>query len=343
MRVCFLAQQSVSIVSGGPLIQLRETARYLPEFGVEVEYFDQWSPFPRDRYDLVHIFGANFMSYDIALRFRQFGVPYIVSPIFFTAHSSAFVRRTRHLADLGKGFFKGIWTDYGFSAEVCRGAHGVLPNTTDEAELIENGFEIDSAKIAVVPNGVDPRFRDADPSLFESTYGVRDFVLNVGHVGSTRKNVLGLIKAMAGVERPLVIIGKIQHGTYADECLKEAKQNPRVTIIDGLPNDSPLLASAYAACDVFALPSLFETPGIAALEAAMAGAKIVITPHGGTRDYFGSDATYVEPGSVSDIARGITQALSASRPDGLAERIEQQFSWRSVAERTAEAYRRFLD
>ncbi len=35
-----------------------------------------------------------------------------------------------------------------------------------------------------------------------------------------------------------------------------------------LDHDDPLLASAYAAARVFALPSWFETPGLAALEAA---------------------------------------------------------------------------
>ena len=38
-------------------------------------------------------------------------------------------------------------------------------------------------------------------------------------------------------------------------------------------HDDPLLASAYAAARVFALPSWFETPGLAALEAALAGRR----------------------------------------------------------------------
>ena len=38
-----------------------------------------------------------------------------------------------------------------------------------------------------------------------------------------------------------------------------------------LDHHDPLLASAYAAARVFALPSWFETPGLAALEAALAG------------------------------------------------------------------------
>ena len=36
----------------------------------------------------------------------------------------------------------------------------------------------------------------------------------------------------------------------------------------------PLLALAYSACSVFALPSTLETPGLAALEAAAAGAPL---------------------------------------------------------------------
>ena len=47
------------------------------------------------------------------------------------------------------------------------------------------------------------------------------------------------------------------------------------------------LASAYAAARVFALPSWFETPGLAALEAGLAGCAVAITPYGSTRDYFG--------------------------------------------------------
>lgn len=343
MKVCFLAQQSVGMVAGGPLIQLRETARYLPDQGVEVGFFDQWSEFPRGEYDLVHIFGANFMSYDIAMRFRQFGIPYVVSSIFYTMHSPAFVRYTSRIADLAGKFFRGIRTDYGFTGEVCRSARIVLPNTHAEAGIVERGFGVPGSQIQVVPNGVNERFSDADPDLFTGQYGVKEFVLNVGHIGSKRKNVLNLIRAMKEVDAPLVLIGKIQDGPYARQCVEEAGQNPRVTIIDGLPNNSPLLASAYAACRVFALPSFFETPGIAALEAALAGASIAITPHGGTRDYFGEDAHYVDPRSPSSIAGGIRNGLAQAAPPALRERVAREFTWQRVAEKTAAAYRTALD
>ena len=44
-----------------------------------------------------------------------------------------------------------------------------------------------------------------------------------------------------------------------------------VSWLGRLDHHDPLLASAYAAARVFALPSWFETPGLAALEAGPGG------------------------------------------------------------------------
>lgn len=335
-----IAQQTVSMVEGGPLTQLRETARHLPACGYEVSYFDQWERFDPERYDVVHVFGANFMTYDTVRRLTHFGVPYVVSPIFFTRRSPRVIRLIRRASGLLAGRFGGVRTDYDFTAEICRGARFVLPNTSDEARLIAEGMGVPEERIEVVPNGVDTRFAEATPDLFEREYGVRDFVLNVGHIGSGRKNVLRLIESMEGVDADLVLIGKIHRGRYAEACLRAAGRNGRVRIIEGLANDSPLLASAYAACRVFALPSLFETPGIAALEAAVAGAAVVITPHGGTRDYFADRATYVDPTSVDSIRRGIHTALAKGPATDLADHVAGEFAWERVAERTAGVYGR---
>ena len=333
-----ISQQSVSMVEGGPLTQLRETARHLPAYGWEVEYFDQWKRFDPERYDAVHIFGASFLTYDTARRLVHFGVPYVVSPIFFSNRSPRMIRMVRRASRLITRRLGVVRTDYDFTAEVCRDARFVLPNTSDEGRLIREGLGVAPERIRVIPNGVDPRFAEASPDLFEREYGLKDFVLNVGHIGSGRKNVLRLMQAMRGVDADLVVIGKIHQGSYADACMREAATNPRIHIIEGLPNDSPMLASAYAACRVFALPSIFETPGIAALEAAVAGAGIVITPYGGTRDYFAEDAVYVEPESTESIRSGLLRALAQGQPTGLGKRIAEQYAWKRVAEMTAEIY-----
>jgi glycosyltransferase involved in cell wall biosynthesis len=104
-----------------------------------------------------------------------------------------------------------------------------------------------------------------------------------------------------------------------------------------------MLASAYAACTVFVLPSMFETPGIAALEAGLAGAKIVITPHGGTREYFGEMADYVDPTSIDSIRNGIRTALQRPKTANLKDHIMREFLWQSVAAKTAAIYRKTLE
>jgi len=185
----------------------------------------------------------------------------------------------------------------------------VTPNTTEEGKLFIDAFGVSEKKLIVVPNGVEERFAHAAPGLFEREYGIKNFILSVGHIGPERKNILRLMEALERIDHPAAIIGCIENTPSGRACLERARRNPRLLIVDAIPHDSMLLASAYAACDVFVLPSQFETPGIAALEAGLAGAKIVITPVGGTKEYFGIDALYVEPTSTKNIAEGIQRAL----------------------------------
>jgi glycosyltransferase involved in cell wall biosynthesis len=237
---------------------------------------------------------------------------------------------------------KGIWTDYAITAEICSWADGVLPNTNAEAELLQRGLGVPGERVRVIPNGVDERFAHGDPALFRRQYGRDRFILTVGHTGHERKNVLNLIRALGAIDHPSVIIGRIIRSPYGEACLREAAKHRQILLIDGLENPSGMLASAYAACDLFVLPSLFETPGIAALEAGLAGAKIVITKHGGTREYFGEYAEYVDPLSVDDIRAGILRGLGKERDGRLQGRIRERYLWSRVAQETASAYGEIL-
>lgn len=342
MKVTMASYQAVSILKGGPSIQIRKTAEHLERMGVETRLLPQWEEFRPGDQDIVHVFAAGLGTYHLVRELHALGARTVVSPIMFSTHGPAFISRGLRMTRLMQRAWPGLWTDYGMMADTCNWASHVVPNSEAEAELVREGLGIPSSKISVVPNGVDERFGDAEPSLFAERYGVRDFVLNVGHIGHGRKNVLNLIRALAEIERPAVIIGRIVAGEYGEACVREAKRHPHITLIDGLPNDSPMLASAYAACDTFVLPSLFETPGIAALEAGLAGAKIVITPHGGTQEYFGEDAIYVDPASVQSIRDGIRTSLARPRGDRLRNRIRSHYLWSHVASRTKAVYEQVL-
>lgn len=330
--------QAVSILRGGPNTQLRETMAQLEALGHEVTLFDPWKPFTKNDADIFHIFAANIGTYHLAREIRDLKIPLVITPIIYSNHSAGYVRRVLNLSKLMRRAGRGLWSDYLMTADICSWSARVLPNTAAETDLVVNGLGVPRAKTAVIPNGVDERFGKGDPSLFEKKYGIKEFILNVGHIGHERKNVLTLIRALGQIDHPSVIIGRIINNEYGRACLQEAAKFKQILLIDGLDNSSDMLASAYAAADVFVLPSLFETPGIAALEAGLAGAKIVITPRGGTREYFKDMALYVNPASIDSIQEGIIKALTSRKDDRLRSHIKKEFLWQRVAEKTAAEY-----
>ena len=339
MKVILAGYQSVGLIHGGPLTQILESARHLGREGVEAELLDPWKPLRRDSADLIHLFSAGIGTYHLAREIHQLGMPLVVSPIMFSRHSPAFLRSGLRAGRLLERIGPGVWSDYGLASDICAWARMVVPNTQAEADLLVEGLGVPREKIRIVPNGVDARFRHGDPDVFRRTFGVEKFILNVGHIGPGRKNVLALIRALADIDIPAVLIGRVTAGADGEACVREAARHEHIRLLGPIPNDSPLLASAYAACEVFALPSQYETPGIAALEAALAGAKIVITDRGGTREYFADLATYVDHRSVDSIRRGLRKALAAPRDVRLQERISQSFLWEHVAARLAAVYR----
>jgi glycosyltransferase involved in cell wall biosynthesis len=339
MNVCLAGYQAVSILHGGPDTQIRSTAKYLPEYGVTPILFNPWERFDRKLCDVFHIFAANIGTYHLAREVHQLNVRLAVSPIMFSLHSNRYIRNVLRATRVAQKFGKGVWSDYAIASDVCSWADRVLPNTLAEGRLVTEGLGIEPAKISVIPNGVDERFASADPSLFKKTYGLENFILNVGHTGHVRKNVLSLIKALARIDHPAVIVGRIINTDYGRACVAEASKYKHILLLDRLHHDSELLRSAYAACDVFVLPSLFETPGIAALEAGLAGAKVVITKYGGTEEYFGKLATYIEPRSIDSIHRAIESALAIRKTEQLRDHIRREFLWQRVAEKTAAVYK----
>ena len=70
-----------------------------------------------------------------------------------------------------------------------------MPNTIAEGELLINGLEVNRNKTEVIHNGVEERFAEADPTIFQKRYGLKDFILYVGHLGPYRKNGLNMLKA----------------------------------------------------------------------------------------------------------------------------------------------------
>ncbi len=216
-------------------------------------------------------------------------------------------------------------------------ADAVLPNSEAEARQLVRLFDLDPRAIQVVPNGVRQEFALASASSFRSRYGSGDFVLFVGRV-EPRKNVLGLIQGLRTTGLPLVVIGEPPpgHEGYARQCRRDGRGHVRW--LGRLEHDDGLLGSAYAAARVLALPSWFETPGLAALEASLAGCAVVVTPFGCTREYFGERVEYARPDRPEEIGRAILRAWRDGPHSDLAVHVTSHYLWSHVARRTAEVY-----
>lgn len=337
MKVVLGTFSAVSLLGGGVEVQVRSLQRELKALGVDAELFDPWRRYSDTEVDLFHIFGANVGTYHLGRAISTLGKRLVVSPVFYSRRSPAGVARrlalARRLRRAG-----GVWTEHMFCKELCDMAQLVLPNTDAEMTMLNQAFGIDRARMLLLPNGTDEHFASATPDLFVREYGVRDFILYAGHIGWERKNVLRLIQALAGIDRPAVFIGRLIDTPYGRSCREAMGASDRIIHIPALTPSSELLASAYAACAVFCLPSYYETPGLAALEAAAAGARICITRYGGTTEYFGDMADYFEPSDVASIRNALRAALRRPASRRLSEHVLSNYLWRHAGQRLMSAY-----
>lgn len=318
---------------GGGENQFLETSRSLEGLGIPIRPFCPWI----DRLGgarLIHLYGMSREGLELARVAKARGVPVVLSPICWY-EPRAFIRlapsRRSGLIDLGKLLVRTALPGLpGWRRALFDLADAILPNSRAEADQLVRLFAVDARKVRVVPNGVSDRF--AGPTTTDG-----DFVLYTGRI-EPRKNVLGLVRACRRQGMPLVVIGDVVpgHEGYGERCRREGHGSIRW--VPRVDPDSPVLASAYATCRVFALPSWFETPGLSALEAALAGRAVVITPFGCTVEYFGERVEYARPDRVDEIAGALRRAWIDGPDPTLAGLVRQHFLWPEVARQTAEVY-----
>jgi len=106
----------------------------------------------------------------------------------------------------------------------------------------------------------------------------------------------------------------------------------------------------YSHAAVFACPSVYEPFGLINLEAMACETPVVASAVGGILEVVedGKTGVLVEPGRSEPLAaaiRGVLNDPARGRAMGRAGRlrVETQFSWAKVAERTREVYTAAID
>lgn len=344
MKVTFFTYPSAFQNVGGGEVQLMMTREYLEKSGQRVDLFDPWKSRVED-YDLIHVFSSVKDCLPLVRIAKSRGVKVVTSPVLWSDWRRAlFAEGLRQKVDLFlRHSSKALWPSFPSARRSLLLASDLLfPNSETEKKHIARLFAVPASKLRVVPNGVERRFAEADPALFRARYGDGPFVLGVGRL-EPRKNQLNLIKGLKDAGHKLLLIGSPVTGYegYARACEEAGKGF--VTFLPTVRHDDPLLASAYAACSAFVLQGWFETPGLAALEAALAGARLAVTSGGSTREYFGGKVEYLDPSSPADIRRAVAAALRRPADASLKDLILARYTWEAVARETLAGYKEALD
>ncbi|MCS7249958.1 MAG: glycosyltransferase family 4 protein [candidate division WOR-3 bacterium] len=343
MKILFITFPGFHLFEGGIKTQVISLKEELRKLGLEVKIFCENFLGKEDfkNYDIIHFFGSGIKTYHLFQIIVNFNKKIILTPVFYSQHSLIV---NKIAIGLFKFFYKyfGFYNEHLILKEMVKRVNLIICNTFAEKKLIKGMFNLEEEKLEVLPNGVSIDFYFASPQLCYEKLGLKDFILYVGHIGYERKNLLRCLEVLKKIDVPTLLVGKIIKNKYSDKCLSLIKKTKNIHLIDELPNGSELLKSIYAACDVFLLPSYYETPGLSALEAGLAGAKILITKYGGTKEYFKDYAFYLNPYSKKDIEKKLFLVLRKKKDTLLREHIKNNYTWDKIAEKLIKIYEKFL-
>ena len=328
-------------------MQVAESAALARRSGLEVEVVDSAREVRPVRGDVVHLFGVQRCHDwgDLPERTGRAGARLVVTPLFHPL--GLYHRRGRRgLARLAARLvpdpdrLAGLrWGRRGVrirAAAVLCMADRVLLSHGDEAFVLADELEIEllPERLAVVPVPVDDEApSEAPPDLPEA-----DFVLCAGRIEPLKNPTLVRAAARA-LGHPVRFAGDgpgLRHPGYA-LSLRRSRD-----YLGPLPY--PAVRALMAHARVHVLGSWTEVVGRATLEAALAGAAVVLPDVGFCPDYLADcEGAFVYP---PGRGKELTEALSAAWERGRREdselvcRVRDRFTWNAAGPALLEAWSR---
>jgi glycosyltransferase involved in cell wall biosynthesis len=233
--------------------------------------------------------------------------------------------------------------------EHVKRADGVIcvsEHTASEARVI---LDVPAAKIAVIPNGVDPAYRE--PISDEEVNAVlsrrrlpRGALLYVGS-DEKRKNLVNLAMAYMALGRgrhrvpPLILVGPGSHWAQGGTI-----SGPQILATGYL--ETREIRALMAASVALVLPSLEEGFGLPVADAMAAGLPVVCSKGSALEEVAGGAATLVNPMDTASIARGMERLIEDREQAALQRQLgleqSRKFDWGTAASQTLDFYRRVL-
>ncbi len=264
-------------------------------------------------------------------------------PLVVTLHSMEPLRPWK--ADqLGSGYLLSSWIE----KTAVESAHRVIAVSHKMREDILAHFGADPARVVVIHNGIDPEQfkRTAARDHLERLGVTPPYVLFVGRI-TDQKGIFHLLEAAprlpAGVQ--LVLCASAPDTPEIEERLRRAlPDHPNVRWLNEMV-PVEVVAQLYSHAAVFCCPSVYEPFGLINLEAMACEAPVVASAVGGILEVMedGKTGVLVPPAQPEALAAALGRLLAnpaLAREMGRAgrRRVEDEFAWTLVAERTEQVY-----
>lgn len=285
-------------------------------------------------------------------------------PLVLTAHSLEPLRPWKR-EQLGGGYDFSGWVEK-TAIEMADAVIAVSEST--KADLLRL-FRVDPARVHVIHNGIDLEEyavrRDDEVLQRHGVDPARPYILFVGRI-TRQKGIIHLVKALRHLDPGFQVVlcaGAPDTPEIAAEmksAVEAAQQGrPGVVWIEKMLPKAEIIA-LYSGAEVFVCPSIYEPFGIINLEAMACGTPVVASAVGGIPEVVVHGETGLlvpveqnkeapfEPVNAERFALNLAEAINELMRDEVRRRhmarearrrVEENFSWEVIAQKTAELYR----
>lgn len=290
------------------------------------------------------------------------------APLVLTTHSLE-VHRPWKREQLGSGYDASSWLE----RTAYREADGVIAVSGAMRDDLQRLYGVPMERIAVIHNGIDENQyrRVSNPDVLKH-YGIdpgRPFVLMVSRL-TRQKGIIHFLEAAKHFEPGLQVVmcaSVSDTPDYLEEIaasvslVRNHTANKIIWISETVPREA--LIALYSHAALFVCPSVYEPFGIINLEAMACGTAVVASAVGGIPEVIEQGITGrlvpFEPLSqdnpepkdpqrfAKDLARQVNELLAS--PDELKsmgaasrKRVETHFTWKAVARKTLDFYKKLL-
>ncbi|MEO5735334.1 MAG: glycogen synthase [Rubrivivax sp.] len=290
-------------------------------------------------------------------------------PLVLTTHSLE-PHRPWKADQLGTAYAASTWVE----RTAYQSADGVIAVSKSMRQDVQSLYGVRPELIRVIYNGIDlQQYRPTPDPAVLAAFKIdpeRPFVLFVGRI-TKQKGILHLVNAIRSFKPGVQVVlcagspDTPEIGQAMADAVAAARQstsNPIIWIPEMLPREQIIALYSHAA--VFVCPSVYEPFGIINLEAMACETPVVASAVGGIPEVVEHgdtgllvpaetlDHSEVEPRHPEQFARDLATAVNAllDDPDLRArmgrrarERVEQEFSWTSIASQTLAFYQQVID